>query len=248
MFDHVGHTEDAEATRRSLASLVLSSLLLGAGAAFVTAWGAFTAVSALHDEPEPDDTPLAEVVLLDPVLDLAPPPPPPPAGRAAPEVAPDPDRVEPDEAVDVPPELEEPDPEIRDAARPAGDPQGTADGENGGEVGGRPGGRKDGVPHGTPGGTGEIRAFHHSELATRVRVDPVFPAEAMALGVAEHRCRVAVTIDARGVPTDVQVTGCPEVFHANAREALLRWRWYPPRDGRAKVAARTLISVVFRAE
>jgi hypothetical protein len=53
-------------------------------------------------------------------------------------------------------------------------------------------------------------------------------------------------IDENGVPYDAQVQDCPKVFHEAAREGLMKWRWYAPRDGREKIKAQTIIVVRFR--
>jgi hypothetical protein len=53
-------------------------------------------------------------------------------------------------------------------------------------------------------------------------------------------------IDENGVPYDAKVQDCPKVFHEAAREGLMKWRWYAPRDGREKIKAQTIIVVRFR--
>lgn len=245
MFDHVGTTSDPEATRRSFVSLLISALMLGGGGAFVAGWTAYTAVQALTDETPVADEALVEVIVSDPVLEQAPPPPPPPA--AAPVDDDEPDPVdEPDEMVDDPQELDDDiDQEIANEARPAGEDGGV----DGGEAGGKPGGTLGGDPNGCVGCDGPgggVRAFHHTDLDVKTRVDLEYPAAAMALDLGEQRCRTTVTLDERGVPYVVEVDACPSVFHAAVRESILKWRWYPPKLGREKVQAQTVIMVAFR--
>jgi Gram-negative bacterial TonB protein C-terminal len=55
-----------------------------------------------------------------------------------------------------------------------------------------------------------------------------------------------VLIDTEGVPYDATVDGCPKVFHDAAREGILKWRWYPVRDGKDKVRAQTTIAVIYK--
>lgn len=89
------------------------------------------------------------------------------------------------------------------------------------------------------------RLFHHSELEVRKQVLPRFPEAARRQGLENPRCAAIVTMNKRGRPVEVSVGRCPPLFHAAAEEALLQWRWAPPRDARRKVAAKTMIAVVF---
>jgi outer membrane biosynthesis protein TonB len=247
MFDTVGTHNDDEATRRSLASLLITTLGLGASLSFLLGYGAMT-VASQPAVPMPDDGPL---VYLDPgddpTLPDAPPPPPPPAAAATvfdPVDTKTTEADEPDERVkDLTPVQPMP---VVDRDRPAG----TADGVEGGETDGIAGGQLGGVPDGTLGGTGDaggpIRVFHHSEVETRRRVDPRYPDEASALGLGAVSCRVTVTIDARGQPEAVDVDRCPEPFATATRTALTRWRWYPARHDGQKVRARTTIMVRYQ--
>lgn len=243
MFDTVGTTRDAEAGRRSLASALISALALGSALAFVTAVGAYTAVVRPVPPPAPDDGAIVELILDEPALTPDLPAPPPPPAAAAPE--PDPTPETPDELVDDPPVLDEPiERPLADGARPAGDPDGVTDGHPDGEVGGVRNGTPGGDPDGRPGGGGPAHV-HHSEIVPRVRVLPDYPAAAEAMALGEQVCKVTVTMDGRGVPSRAEVAGCPAVFHAGARDALLRWRWMVPRSLGRESALQTVIAVRF---
>ena len=77
---------------------------------------------------------------------------------------------------------------------------------------------------------------------------PKYPEAAESMNLGDQRCRVSVTIDEKGIPFRATVTGCPKVFHQEAKQAILQWRWYPPKVDRQKVKAQTLIAVVFKAK
>ena len=144
----------------------------------------------------------------------------------------------------VPDDLKEPlDEVIRDAVQPPGVDGGVDGGDPDGEIGGRHGGEVGGT--GTELGGTAPTAFHHSDLETKRRVQPVYPKAAKSMNLGQQRCKALVKIDASGSPYDVQVEDCPVVFHAPTREALLKWRWYAPRDGRQKVAAQTVITITY---
>jgi outer membrane biosynthesis protein TonB len=91
-----------------------------------------------------------------------------------------------------------------------------------------------------------MRIFHHSELELKRKVNPSYPMGAEAAGHGTVRCRVTISIDERGVPFEVQAQDCPEVFHAPTEQAVLKWRWYPPRAGQETVKARTTLQVQFK--
>ena len=64
------------------------------------------------------------------------------------------------------------------------------------------------------------------------------------LNLGRVSCRVELVVDSRGVPRDAQVRDCPRAFHDSAREALLKWRYYPARDASGqRVQARTLVVI-----
>lgn len=67
------------------------------------------------------------------------------------------------------------------------------------------------------------------------------------MNLGDQRCKVKVKIDESGTPYDVIISDCPEVFHAEAKQAILKWRWYPPKRNKQKVKAQTLIAVLFKA-
>lgn len=84
-------------------------------------------------------------------------------------------------------------------------------------------------------------------LDVRRRVLPEYPVEAESIGLGEQTCAVELDIDEKGRPVAIKISGCHEVFHASAREAMARWRWYPPRVDRQRGSVRTRIAVRFVA-
>ncbi|MCB9764343.1 MAG: energy transducer TonB [Alphaproteobacteria bacterium] len=65
----------------------------------------------------------------------------------------------------------------------------------------------------------------------RKTVAPDYPPEARAQGI-EGSCVVRIFIDAKGVPSSVEVTQCPEALKEAARENAMQWRFYPAKyDG-----------------
>ena len=90
-----------------------------------------------------------------------------------------------------------------------------------------------------------VRVFHQRELELKRRARLSYPEAARKLG--EQRCLARVSIDETGVPYDVAVEGCIRLLHAAVRGALLRWRWYPPKNGRDFVEAKTTVAITFRA-
>lgn len=254
MFDNVGKNLDEEATKRSFASVLLASLLLGAGAAFTIGYGAMKVVETVQEVT--GDAEMVEVILEDPGMDEAPPPPPPPppppaaadSSEEEEEDTEDETTNETDEMVDDVKELEKAEVEtkIKSVKRPAGVKDGVKDGVEGGVIGGVKDGVKDGVVGGQLGGGG-LRVFHHSELEVKRRRVPRYPEAAESMNLGDQRCKVSVKIDEKGVPFDATVKDCPKVFHGPAKSAILQWRWYPPKAGKQKVKAQTLIAVLFKA-
>jgi hypothetical protein len=250
MFDNIGRDLDPEANRRRATSLFLTTAGCCAALGMLVGIATYTAVQAL-EPPEVDDGP---IVLLDlpeeepTALPAAPPPPPPAAGV---EVE-DPEPVVPDELVDEIQELQD---EVEERVVAAEQPQGTADGHDNGHpdgvAGGTPGGDPDGELCGVPGAPAcgpSVRVFHHTELQVRRRVEPVYPDAARALAVSDQRCLVTVFLDESGVPYDAKVDRCPKPFHQASREALRKWRWYPPKDGKARIRAQTTIAITYRLD
>jgi len=90
---------------------------------------------------------------------------------------------------------------------------------------------------------------HSRELEVKRRTTPAFPPHARGLGLETPACAVLVSIDDRGVPTAVhEVRHCPTIFHEVATEAVLEWRWYPPRSRAGRRPVRTMIRVPFDDE
>jgi hypothetical protein len=246
MFDTIGRDVDEQATKRRALSLMMTLALAAAGVGFIVGVGVYGAAELVFDEV---DEPMFEVALADdePALPDLPGLPPPPAAAGVDRAdAPEPT---PDEPTDRVAPLQEPEAALRDQAPAVGQPDGVDGGDREGEPGGRPGGAPGGDGDGDGDGVGRnIKTFHHSELRARRRVDPSYPEPAKGLGLGEQRCKTIVHIDPDGVPSRVEVEGCPEVFHAETRAALLRWRWAPPRDGQRSVSAVTRVTIVYRLQ
>jgi hypothetical protein len=126
----------------------------------------------------------------------------------------------------------------------AGDPEGDDHGAVNGKPGGKPLGTGTGDGDG-PGGGG-VKRIEFGDLEVKRRFEPIYPAAAKSMGLGDVRCDAVVRISSEGVPTEVTVRGCPEVFHAETREALLRWRFYPVRAGKTPVSTMTSFSVAYR--
>jgi hypothetical protein len=101
-----------------------------------------------------------------------------------------------------------------------------------GGVGTGDGGGGGGPGQGAGGGGALVQTLAVEQVRPLRRVLPDFPASARALGLDSVRCVAEVEIDARGVPTRVQVTECPEIYRGAVQAAMLRWRFVPARvDG-----------------
>ena len=93
-----------------------------------------------------------------------------------------------------------------------------------------------------------IREFHHSDLDTKKRVYPESPDEAKPLNLPPQRCLAVVSMNDEGTPYDVSVSNCPDVFVLPTQEALLKWRWMPPKKDGHPAAARTTIAVTYKMD
>jgi hypothetical protein len=80
-----------------------------------------------------------------------------------------------------------------------------------------------------------------SDLLVLRRIYPEFPAAGRFLG--DQRCLADVSIAPDGVPYEVTVARCPEVFVDPTRTAILQWRWAPLVNG---TDAHTTIAVVYK--
>lgn len=237
MFENVGRDPDREGGKRRAVSLVLTVFLFGGGTGLSAAIAYYTATEIVPEILE--DVELVE--LIQPEEDVpeeeAPPPPPPPP-PPGPEEEIDEDSTEepqPDEMAEDVQDLEEnvEDKVATDKGRPPGDP----DGQVGGEIGGQAGG--------VVGGTG-VRVMHHSEVEIKKQVEPKYPKAARDANLGDQRCLVKVKINEAGEPYDVKVENCPKVFHAATEEAILKWRWWPPKVGKEKVKAQITIGVNYK--
>ncbi len=248
MFDNIGKDLDQEANKRRAQSFFVSLAMIGGGVGFFLGITAYTAVELVL-EPMMDEE-MVEVLLEEGLDDEAPPPPPPPPPPAAATDAeeeeeeddPDPDEVQ-DEVKELKDDVKD---EMKNDKKPAGVEGGVEGGVAGGVVGGVIGGVEGGVLGGQLGAGGGPKVFHHSELEAKKKVQPEYPEAALSLNLGDQRCMVRVFIDEEGVPYDVIVEKCPNVFHPVTKETILKWRWYPPKDGKNKVKAQTTIGVTYK--
>lgn len=234
MFENVGRDPDKEGGKRRLISMILTIGLFGGGTGMSAAIAYYTATEVIPEILE--DVELVELVEIEEVPEEAPPPPPPPP-PAAPDEEIDETSTEqpqPDEMVEEIQELDEVEDKVAsDKGRPPPDPNGVVGGEYGGQAGG------------VVGGTG-VRVMHHSEVEVKKRIDPEYPKAAKDANLGDQRCLVKVKIDEEGVPYDVVVENCPKVFHAATIDAIMKWRWYPPKVGKERVKAQITIGVNYK--
>jgi outer membrane biosynthesis protein TonB len=243
MFESIDRPVDHETRRRSAMSFALTTCfyasLAGGIAGFLT-W-----------QVEPDPAPIVErpLTLFEPPVEDELPGPPalktkPEAAQAAasPKGAPEPteptEPVEPTELVPVTQTEVQPSnkpgiPDGQDISGPPSGPQGCS-GPDCGE--------------GAGGGGGAGVTIHRLQLEPRKRVEPRYPEAARALGLGHQRCVALVSVDEEGIPYDVEISGCPLAFHPATREALLAWRFYPPKMGKSRVKAQMNIAVTYRLE
>lgn len=214
---------------------------------FTTAVGALMLMGGQKvEEVQVDEKPV-EVTFFDAAAPPPPPPPPPPAASTQPEQQDEPDEEEqpediqePDEIQDLPDEMPEP---VADAGVQGGVVGGEEGGVVGGEVGGVIGGELGGVLGGQLGGTG-VRAVHWSQVKAKRRVQPKFPEAAKALGLSNERCLVRLYINEKGVPYDSNLDKCPKLFQKNAKDASMKWRFYPYKE--EGVARKTTFVLTFK--
>ncbi len=245
MFDNIGKDLDEEANKRRAMSFGITLLGMGTATGLFVALTAYTATQVLLEQPLNEE--LVQLIEEEVIADDAPPPPPPPPpppAAAAEEETEEETEETPDEMVEEVQELKE---EVKEEMKSDVKPAGVEGGVEGGVVGGVVGGVQGGIEGGVLGGQlSGVRVFHHSELEVKKRIEPVYPDAAKALNLGEQRCIVKVIIDEEGVPVDVSVDQCPKVFDTPTREAILKWRWYPPKDGKNRVKAQTTLAIVYR--
>jgi protein TonB len=245
MFDNIGKDLDEEANKRRAASLLITVLGLGGITGVVLGITAYTATQVIANSELAAE--MVELIEEEINLDDAPPPPPPPPPPPAAADASEEEETEdtPDEMVEEIKELkEEVKEEMKSDAKPAGVEGGVEGGVAGGVVGGVQGGIVGGVVGGQLGGGGVV--VHQTDLQVKKRFTPEYPEAARSLNLGDQRCLVKVFIDEEGVPYNAQVEQCPKVFEDNAREGVLKWRWYPYKVEGRKVKVQTTIAFMYR--
>ena len=103
-----------------------------------------------------------------------------------------------------------------------------------------------GIPRGASGlGGGTVHEFDANPPRILHAENPLYPAMARASRV-QGPVELLMTIDARGVPTQVQVLSGHPAFHAEAERAARQWRFEAAtQEGRA-VPARFRLTILFR--
>lgn len=246
MFDNVGKNLDEEANKRRAGALFITMMGLGAVVGLSVGIGMYTAAEVILDvDIDKELVELIEDVTQDDLPPPPPPPPPPPAAAAA-EEEDEPETPEPDDMTEEIKELKE---EVKEEIKSDAKPAGVEGGQEGGVAGGVVGGVQGGIEGGKLGGQlSGVRVFHHSELEVKKRVIPEYPEAARALQIGDQRCLAKVFIDEEGVPYEVVVEACPQPFHPDTKEAILKWRWYPPKDGKNRIKAQTTIGITFKMQ
>ena len=78
------------------------------------------------------------------------------------------------------------------------------------------------------------------------RVAPHFPDEALAANISFVECLATVSVDVAGSPTNVIVSGCPDLFFESVEDALMRWRFEPTMADGAPVATEFELTIYFK--
>ncbi len=237
MFDQVGRGEDV-ALRRRASALMMTGLTVAVPAGIL--FGLATVV--VHDTLQAPEPAPPMVFVAPPELNpLEAPAAPPPARRGTADAASP--AVAPPVATDTPKPLSDLVPPK--VVGSLGNPKGSDLGDDKGKLGGEP------LSAGTGDrGAGASRSVvvRFDELELKRKIEPDYPVAAKGLSLGEQHCVATVRISEEGVPTRVDVRGCPEVFHAETRSALLKWRFYPVRAGKTPVSTITTVGVRYRLD
>jgi len=228
MFDNIGKDLDEQATRRKAESFLYTTLIIGASLGVIVY---LTARAAPQIMEAIEDLDMVQVDFGEEIEDTSPPPPPPPPASSSA------DESEPDEVVEEVAELQEivEKPIVKAAElKPAGVKGGVEGGVEGGVIGG------------VVGGTGVGRMVSYRDVKIKVPANLMYPNEAKPLNLGNQQCHVTVSIDPKGVPEDVRVKNCPEVFHAEVKRAMRKARWWPYKTGGSKQRAQFTFLITFR--
>jgi len=89
--------------------------------------------------------------------------------------------------------------------------------------------------------------MHHSDVRKKRMVEPRYPEAARTMNLGDVSCKVRMYIDETGTPIRLDFEQCPKVFHASARDALMKWRFYPARDPNGKkTKAQFILKIKYR--
>ena len=96
----------------------------------------------------------------------------------------------------------------------------------------------------------EIQSDEPAESISRPRavrrVAPHFPEEALAANISFVECLATISVDAAGSPTNVTVSGCPDLFFQSVENAVMRWRFEPAMADGLPVATDFELTIYFR--
>jgi protein TonB len=84
--------------------------------------------------------------------------------------------------------------------------------------------------------TGQVIDVEMAQVQVLHRVDPVYPALARLVG-AQGDVVLRMTIDAKGLPSEVKVVSGPEALRAEALRCARQWRFTPALMGGEAVPA-----------
>ena len=73
-----------------------------------------------------------------------------------------------------------------------------------------------------------------------------FPDAAKQLNMTEEVCKVRFFIDEKGIPYDIAIEECPEVFHAEIEEKAYKARFYPYKSGSQPAKAQFVLTIRFK--
>jgi hypothetical protein len=80
----------------------------------------------------------------------------------------------------------------------------------------------------------------HRKARPKRRVSPEFPSAATTED-GDVRCTISLDVTVNGRGNNLEVSGCDEVYAAEALKAVKQWRWYPERrNGKEEVVSKTI--------
>ena len=83
-------------------------------------------------------------------------------------------------------------------------------------------------------------------LRVKRKVQPSYPKAAREMRLGDHKCKARIAVDAKGLAQEVEIQGCPTVFHESVRRTLLQWTFYPATKNGTRVPATFKAVIAFR--